>query len=771
KLHTIEVIVDRLVIRHNADTDADDSRARLADSVETALKMGKNILIVSDVTDRDKPIDTLYSGHFSCVHCGINLPEIEPRTFSFNSPQGACPNCSGLGTVMELDAELIFERPELALSNGAIRPWAKQMGPNSNSYYSQLIRAVCSFYDIPINAPVHTLELKQKDIILYGGKRSDKITVTQVLPDKTLHTYETQYEGLIPQLKRQYKEAKTDQGRQEIEYFMRPKVCPICQGQRLRPEALAVTIAGESITFAVTQPIGELLAWTNQLGEQSETMTSRQQLIAEQILKEISARLKFLSDVGLYYLSLDRNVTTLSGGEAQRIRLATQIGSQLVGCLYILDEPSIGLHQRDNERLIRTLHELRDLGNSVLVVEHDEDTMRASDWIVDMGPGAGAHGGEVVYSADTHRFLTESPSLTAQYLRQEKSIPVPAIRRPGNGKSLVIRGARENNLRDIDVRFPLGTLAAVTGVSGSGKSSLVIDILYKRLAQQLYRAKDKPGECRSIEGIEFLDKIVDIDQRPIGRTPRSNPATYVDIFGPLRDLFASLPESKIRGYSAGRFSFNVKGGRCEACQGAGIIQIEMQFLPDVYVPCEVCDGLRYNRETLEIKYKNKSIADCLDMTIEDALTFLSSIPAIRRKLETLDMVGLGYIKLGQPATTLSGGEAQRIKLSKELSRRATGKTLYILDEPTTGLHFADVERLLRVLNRLVERGNTVVVIEHNLDVIKHADWVIDMGPEGGYQGGKVIASGVPELIANTEASHTGKWLKPLLQLEAQAEQP
>ena len=758
KLHTIEVVVDRLVIRHQDNGGGGADRARLADSVETALKMGNSVLVVSDVTKRDKPFDTLYSEHFSCVHCGINLPEIEPRTFSFNSPHGACPTCSGLGVIMELDPDLIFERPELALSNGAIRPWARATRDDPNSYYNQLIRGLCQYYEIPINVPVKELSLKQKDIILFGGKSSDKIPITQVLPDKTLHTYETTFEGVIPQLKRQYQEANSDQARQEIEYYMRPKVCPACEGKRLRPEALSVKLADRPISYVVSLPIGEAIQWIGALESADEHLTPRQQTIARQILKEISARLQFLADVGLHYLTLDRNATTLSGGEAQRIRLATQIGSQLMGCLYILDEPSIGLHQRDNERLLATLENLRNLGNSVLIVEHDEETMRASDWILDMGPGAGVHGGEVMYNADTTTFIAQSPSLTAQYLRREKVIPAPQNRRPGNGLSLWVRNARENNLQSVDVRFPLGMLIAVTGVSGSGKSSLVIDILYKKLAQHMYRAKDKPGDCDRIEGIEHLDKVVDIDQQPIGRTPRSNPATYVDLFGPIRDLYASLPDSKLRGYSSGRFSFNVKGGRCEACQGAGIIQIEMQFLPDVYVPCEVCHGLRYNQETLEIKYKGKTIAAVLDMTVEQALEFFSNIPAVRRKLRTLDMVGLGYLKLGQPATTLSGGEAQRIKLSKELSRRATGKSLYILDEPTTGLHFADVARLLAVLNRLVDRGNTVIVIEHNLDVIKCADWVIDLGPDGGNEGGRLVASGPPELITETPESHTGRWL-------------
>ncbi len=752
KLHTIEVVVDRLLIRRNNDNS---DAARLADSVETALKLGQGVLLVNDVTDRNHPFDTLFSEHFSCVHCGTNLPDIEPRTFSFNSPHGACPTCSGLGQRPELDPDLIFGRPELSLSNGGLRPWVKE-GPNS--YYSQLLRAVCKFYNIPMTVPVKDLSPRHKDILLYGGRKSEKIKITQVLPDNTVQTIETHFEGVIPNLKRRYAESNAEAVKNKIKFFMSPRICPACRGKRLRPEALAVTLNNKSISDAASLPIGRLLAWIKLLPD-NNALSARQQSIAQPILKEIVNRLSFLANVGLTYLSLDRSANTLSGGESQRIRLATQIGSQLMGCLYILDEPSIGLHQRDNDRLLQTLRNLRDLGNTVLVVEHDEDTMRAADWIVDMGPGAGEHGGQVVFSADTPTFLSQSPSLTAQYLRGEKQIPTPKKRRPGNGRFLVIKGAREHNLKNITVRFPLGTLTCVSGVSGSGKSSLVIDILYKRLAQHIYRAKAKPGKFNALEGMEHLDKVVDIDQSPIGRTPRSNPATYVGIFNPLRDLFASLPDSKLRGYEPGRFSFNVKGGRCEACQGAGIIQIEMQFLPDVYVPCEVCSGLRYNHETLQIRYKGKTIADVLDMTVSHALEFFSSIPAIRRKLETLERVGLGYLKLGQPATTLSGGEAQRIKLSKELARRSTGRTVYILDEPTTGLHFADIERLLGVLHRLVDRGNTVIIIEHNLDVIKSADWVIDLGPEGGDGGGRIVAVGPPEAIANTSASYTGQWLK------------
>ncbi len=759
-LHTIEVVVDRLVVRRNeAHRKQETNIARLTDSVETALKLSKGQVIVTDVTNRQDVFDTLYSEHFSCVHCGTNLSEIEPRTFSFNSPHGACPTCTGLGTRPEFDPDLIFGRPELALSNGGVRPWAKETKNNPNSYYQQLLRAVCNFYRIPLNQPVQSLSPQHRDIILYGGKRTDKIPVKQVLPDNRIRTIETVFEGVIPNLKRRLQARQTDFLKNEIEHYMTPRTCPTCHGQRLKAEALAVTIDDLSISRAAALSIKKLQAWVAHLTANDDVFSSRRQTITQPILKEIAERLQFLMNVGLDYLSLDRTTVTLSGGEAQRIRLATQIGAQLMGCLYVLDEPSMGLHQRDNARLIKTLQNLRDAGNTVLVVEHDEDTMRAADWIVDMGPGAGDHGGEVVFSADTATFLAQSPSLTAQYLRREKSISPPGEHRPGNGRFLRLRGARANNLKNIDVDFPLGTFTCVTGVSGSGKSSLVIDILQKKLAQYMYRAKNKPGRFNSLEGIRYLDKVINIDQSPIGRTPRSNPATYVNLFGPLRGLYAGLPESKLRGYGPGRFSFNVKGGRCEACQGAGIIQIEMQFLPDVYIPCEVCDGLRYNRDTLQIKYKNKTIADALDMTVEEALSFFANIPALRRKLETLAKVGLGYVKLGQPATTLSGGEAQRIKLSKELARRSTGKTLYILDEPTTGLHFADIERLLTVLQRLVDKGNTVIVIEHNLDVIKCADWVIDLGPEGGDGGGEIVAAGPPELIAGAANSYTGQWLR------------
>jgi excinuclease ABC subunit A len=763
KLHTIEAVVDRLVIR--SGTDRAEDAARLADSVETALKLGDGALTVHDVTNPEKPWDKLFSEHFACLHCGISLPEIEPRTFSFNSPHGACPTCDGLGVRLEIDPDLVLD-PDKTLATGAIRPWARQSRSLENGYYAQLIASTAATYDLPMDTPVSDFNPKQRDIVLHGGKAGDKMTLSYQNAEGKVREYATTFEGVIPHLQRRYREAARVNNSHvtgEIEQYMSTRTCPACQGHRLRPEALQVKIAGLGIHQVSNLAISEAVAWFEALASsEPERLTDRQRLIAGRILKEISARLQFMRDVGLDYLTISRAANTLSGGESQRIRLATQIGSQLMGCLYILDEPSIGLHQRDNERLIKTLQGMRDLGNTVLVVEHDEDTMRRADWIVDMGPGAGKHGGEVVWSADRDSFLRESTSLTAQYLRGQKMIPIPPARRPGNGKELVVKGARENNLYNINVRFPLGKFICVTGVSGSGKSSLVIEILYKKLAQFMYRAKARPGQHQSLEGIEFIDKVIDIDQSPIGRTPRSNPATYTGLFGPLRDLYASLPDSKLRGYKAGRFSFNVKGGRCEACQGDGIIKIEMQFLPDVYIPCDVCHGRRYNRETLQIKYKGKSISEALDMTVDDGLDFFSNIPSIRNKLATLHAVGLGYITLGQPGTTVSGGEAQRIKLSKELSRRSTGKTLYILDEPTSGLHFADIERLLAVLGRLVDAGNTVVVIEHNLDVIKCADWVIDIGPEGGHGGGRVVACGTPEDVAATPNSYTGRWLSRVL---------
>jgi len=786
KNHTIEAVVDRLIVRHPTPGGPDQEtgaelRARLADSVETALRLGNGVMFISDVTDPDRPRDRLFSERFACPVCGISLPEIEPRTFSFNSPHGACPTCTGLGSQMEFDPDLIVPDRTKSLADGAIKPWDRE----TQTIYHSMLEAVARHYHIPFDVPVAELSKHQMDIILYGGKKGDTIVVSYANNEGHDRRFQTTYEGVIPNLQRRYRETTSDYIRSELERYMTSRPCPTCGGKRLRPEALAVTITGLNIDEVSHFSVAEAIRWVEklagvapdnaphprpiarQIGSAEQVpagspLSQREYTIARQILKELHARLRFLVDVGLDYLTLDRTAATLSGGEAQRIRLATQIGSQLMGVLYILDEPSIGLHQRDNARLIRTLLDLRDLGNTVLVIEHDEETMRAADWIVDLGPGAGEHGGYVVCSAPTAQFMQCSDSLTAQYLRGEKQIAIPKQRRPGNGQYLIVRDASENNLKHIDVRFPLGKFICVTGVSGSGKSSLVNEVLYKALNQYMYRAKERPGKHGSIEGIENLDKVVNIDQSPIGRTPRSNPATYTNLFTEIRDLFADLPEAKMRGYKAGRFSFNVKGGRCEACQGDGIIRIEMQFLPDVYVPCEVCHGRRYNREALEIKYKGKSIADVLDMTVDEALEFFRHIPGIRNKLVTLQEVGLGYIRLGQPATTLSGGEAQRVKLSKELSRRATGKTFYILDEPTTGLHFDDVQKLLTVLQRLVDQGNTVVVIEHNLDVIKCADWIIDLGPEGGDAGGWVIAEGTPEQVARVEKSYTGQFLRSVL---------
>ncbi|MBC7265108.1 MAG: excinuclease ABC subunit UvrA [Chloroflexi bacterium] len=754
KMHTIEVVVDRLVV-HPADPE---ERTRLADSVETALKLGDGVVLVQIVdgeegTHRDTSL--LFSEKFACLYCGISLPDIEPRTFSFNSPHGACPACTGLGSLMEIDPDLIIPNKDLSLAEGAIQPWSRSA--SSETYYQQMLESVAAHYGFSARVPVRELTPEQLDIILYGSG-GEVITLRYRNKYGHLRTYETTFEGVIPNLERRYREG-SDYIREEIERYMAARPCPTCKGKRLRPESLAVTVGGKNIAEVTDMSVTEVMRFLDGLWE---TFSERERTIARQILKELRSRLQFMIDVGLDYLTLSRTATTLSGGESQRIRLATQIGSQLMGVLYILDEPSIGLHQRDNARLIRTLKGMRDLGNTLIVVEHDEGTIRSADWVIDLGPGAGEHGGEVVVAGTVEDVMNCPQSITGQYLRGEKRIPIPKRRRPGNGKALTIVGAAENNLKDITVRIPLGKFVAVTGVSGSGKSSLIIEVLYKRLAQALYRTREKPGKHRSIQGISYLDKVVDIDQSPIGRTPRSNPATYTNVFTYIRELFASVPEARMRGYTPGRFSFNVKGGRCEACQGEGIIKIEMQFLPDVYVACDVCRGARYNREALEIRYKGRNIAEVLDMTVEEALRFFEHIPKIKAKLQTLYDVGLGYIRLGQPATTLSGGEAQRVKLSKELSRRATGRTLYILDEPTTGLHFADIHRLLDVLNRLVDAGNTVVIIEHNLDVIKTADWIIDLGPEGGEAGGWVIAEGTPEEVAQMPHSYTGQFLKRVL---------
>ncbi len=787
KMHTIEAVVDRLIVHaRQGDIDGDGStppdgdgadrpsggmdRTRLADSVETALKLGGGIMMVSDVTDREISHDMLFSEHFACVHCGVSLPEIEPRTFSFNSPHGACPACTGLGTELEIDPDLVIPDRGKSLNQGAVEPWTREQ--SGDTYYRQLLEAAAKQEGIPLDVPVRDLLPSQVNHILYGGRRGEQVTLHYKSSQGRQRTYTTHFEGVIPNLQRRHREASSDYARQEIERYMAERPCPVCHGRRLKPEALAVTVTDLSIDKVTAMSVTDMLRWVHELqgdegsdgppsaGEERRPspLGRRQQTIAHQILKELRDRLSFMVNVGLDYLTIDRRAASLSGGEAQRIRLATQIGSRLMGVLYILDEPSIGLHPRDNARLIRTLLGMRDLGNTVIVVEHDEETMRSADWILDLGPGAGEHGGEIVCSASAADFLRCERSLTAAYLRGDRRISMPAVRRPGSGNFLTIMGAAENNLKSITVRFPLQKFVAVTGVSGSGKSSLVVEVLYKRLNQYFYRAKAKPGKHDRVEGLEYIDKVVDIDQSPIGRTPRSNPATYTNVFSDIRTLFARLPDAKARGYQPGRFSFNVKGGRCEACRGDGIIKIEMQFLPDVYVPCEVCHGKRYNREALEIRYKGRNIAEVLDMTVDEALEFFANVPRIRNKLQTLSDVGLGYIRLGQPATTLSGGEAQRIKLSKELSRRSTGRTFYILDEPTTGLHFADIEKLLQVLHRLVDQGNTVVVIEHNLDVIRASDWLIDLGPEGGDAGGWLVAEGTPEEVARVRRSYTGQFL-------------
>lgn len=770
KKHSIDVVVDRLVIRQPEETEAglDDhpDRVRLIDSMEVALRMAGGSAIVQIVDGEELE----FSEHFACPHCGLSFGELEPRNFSFNSPHGACPECTGLGTTMEFDPELVLPNRNLTIAQGAIVPWMRS-GMENSSWYAALLEAVAEKYHFSLHEPIKDLSAEALGVILYGSN-GEPVTAQYASKNGRTRSYSVVFEGVIPNLKRRYAQTQSDWVKEDIERFMSTRPCPVCHGARLKPEILAVTIDGQSIVDVSRMPVHDALNWVNRLGvepgQPGALLTEREYLIARQILKEIRERLGFLLDVGLNYLTLERSANTLSGGEAQRIRLATQIGSSLMGVLYILDEPSIGLHQRDNAKLIRTLERLRDIGNTLIVVEHDEDTMRAADWIVDIGPGAGVHGGHVVAEGTMEDIANTPGSVTGDFLSGRRQIPVPTVRRPGNGKEIVVRGARENNLRDVTVRFPLGTFTCITGVSGSGKSSLITDTLYKKLAQELHRAKDKPGVHDAIEGIKHLDKVIDIDQSPIGRTPRSNPATYTGLFTPIRELYASMPEAKARGYKAGRFSFNVKGGRCEACKGEGIIQIEMNFLPDVFVPCEVCHGARYNREALEIQYKGKSIADVLDMTVSQALEFFANVPALKNKLQTLEDVGLGYVKLGQPATQLSGGEAQRVKLASELSRRATGRTMYILDEPTTGLHFADIEKLLAILQRLADGGNTVVVIEHNLDVIKSADWLIDLGPEGGSGGGEIIAVGTPEEIAETPGSHTGEFLRPLLPVMALA---
>ncbi len=862
KKHTIEVVVDRLIIRKGKKSDTDEAtpetqsvplkrvaerpalydvnaerephvdeegleeptldsilhndvdpafRQRVTDSLETTLKLGSGVVLVSVIDGEE----ILFSERAACVYCGISLPEIAPRTFSFNSPHGACPTCTGLGTQQEIDPELVVTHPELSIAQGAIAPYAKIV--NGSQWHGAILEALAERYSFSLNTPWRELSADIQKKILYGTR--EELTIRYTPQHGRTRSYTVHFEGVIANLDKRYKETSSEGVREEIEAYMSARVCPTCHGARLKPETLAVTIGGRNIV-QVTQlsinvaqcffqeleadkretpeaaSLPQVVVQANGHGKQKKdpnspeisshlsllgdplakidtngalvlgTLTERERFIARQVLKEIRARLQFLLDVGLDYLTLNRAAMSLSGGEAQRIRLATQIGSGLMGVLYILDEPSIGLHQRDNDRLLKTLTRLRNLGNTLLVVEHDEDTMRSADYIIDIGPGAGEHGGYVVADGTYEEIVANTNSLTGDYLSRRKRINIPAERRAGNGKALVIKGARENNLKDVTVEIPLGKFVAVTGVSGSGKSTLITDILYHKLSHAFFRAHDKPGAHDAVEGIEHLDKVIDIDQSPIGRTPRSNPATYTNAFTAIRELFAQVPEARIRGYTSGRFSFNVKGGRCEACKGEGIVKIEMNFLPDVYVPCEVCKGRRYNREALEIHYKGKSIADLLDMTVEEATSFFANVPSIYNKMKTLNDVGLGYMRLGQPATTLSGGEAQRVKLATELSRRATGRTVYILDEPTTGLHFADVDRLLDVLQRLVDAGNSLIVIEHNLDVIKSADWVIDLGPEGGDAGGNIVAQGTPEEVAENEQSYTGHFLKRMFIEEA-----
>lgn len=743
--HSIEVVVDRLKIRKDVDF-----KRRLVDSLETASEFADGLINVL-FSDDDGDYEKKYSEHFACVDCGINFEELTPRMFSFNAPQGACPECNGIGVKMEIDPDLIIPNKNLSLNDGAVTPWAKSN--KRENYYHQMLEAVSKHFNFSMDTPFNELTKEQQDIILYGC--DDKIPFSFKRRNKS-YQVNRQFEGVIPRMERLYIETKSNYSRKYISKFMSDRKCHVCHGKRLRPEVLAVTVGGKSIADVVEMSIKDSYQFFLNL-----ELTDREQFIAKEVLKEIRQRLKFLVDVGLDYLSMARSSGTLSGGEAQRIRLATQIGSGLVGVLYILDEPSIGLHQRDNVKLIETLKRLKNLGNTLIVVEHDEETILSADYVVDIGPGAGEHGGKVVACGTPEEIMESHESVTGQYISRRETIPIPQTRRSGNGESLIIRGARQNNLKNIDVEIPLGKFTCVTGVSGSGKSSLINEILYKGLSGKLNNKFTFAGDYDKIEGVSNIDKIIAIDQKPIGRTPRSNPATYTGVFTDIRDLFAETPEAKARGYKPGRFSFNVKGGRCEACSGDGIVQIEMHFLADVFVPCEVCGGKRYNEETLDIRYKGKNIYEVLEMTVEEALEFFEHIPKIHKKLKTLLDVGLGYMKIGQPATTLSGGEAQRIKLAKELSRSNTGNTLYILDEPTTGLHFADIKRLLSVLARLTDAGNSVVVIEHNLDVIKTADYIIDLGPEGGDGGGKVIATGTPEEISKS-GTYTGEFLQKIL---------
>jgi len=746
KKHTIEVVVDRLQIEQS------ENATRLADSLETALKLGSGVVLIK-VLDGE---ELLFSEHFACVYCGISLGEIAPRTFSFNSPYGACPVCTGLGCKLEIDPNLVIPDKRLSLNEGAIQPWIRN--GQLSTWSRSILQSLGHRHGFSLLTPVKDLSEEQLRVIIYGDG-GELIPATYEDRNGQLRQYYANFPGVIPYLERRHRETSSDSVREDIERYMAASSCPACHGKRLKPESLAVTIVDKNIMDVTAQPVTEILNWVEQLGDK---ISSRELTIAKQIIKEIHARLGFLRDIGLSYLTLDRPSATLSGGEAQRIRLATQIGSGLSGVLYICDEPTVGLHPADGSRLIATLKRLRDLDNTIIIVEHDEAMMRAADYVIDMGPRAGKQGGEIVATGTLQEIMDSPQSLTGQYLSRKKQIPLPPKRRPGSGKELLIQGARENNLKNIDIRIPLGKFVCVTGVSGSGKSSLINEVLYKRLARFFYRAKERPGDCDVILGTENIDKVVNIDQSPIGRTPRSNPATYTGIFTPIRELFAAVPEARMRGYLQGRFSFNVKGGRCESCQGAGYVQIEMQFLPNVTVPCEICKGKRYNREALEIQFKGKNIAEILDMTVDEALLFFDHFPKVKNKLETLRDVGLGYIHLGQPAPTLSGGEAQRVKLATELSRRSTGKTLYILDEPTTGLSFSDIACLLKVLQRLVDYGNTVIVIEHHMDVVKNADWVIDLGPGAGDEGGYLVGAGTPEELTQNDASSTGQYLRGIL---------